>query len=83
MIRSEIEDKLIDIFKNNNLIEMTKKLDFDASLSNVYGIDSIKLIDIIVQCEEEFNIEFDLIDLDLNNFKSIRTFIETIERVCE
>lgn len=43
------------------------------------GIDSVLMIEIIMEFEEKFNIEFDLARLNYNTLKSIRSISEYIQ----
>ena len=49
----------------------------DAELTNDLGINSLELADLILLCEEKFNIVID--DEDLHTFITIRDVVEYLE----
>ena len=53
-------------------------IDYDNILTES-GIDSVLMIEIIIELEEKFNVEFDLTQLSYKTLKSIRTIAEYIE----
>ena len=49
----------------------------DAKLSTDLGINSIELADLVMICEEKFNIEID--DADLHNFVTVGDVVKYLE----
>ena len=49
----------------------------DAELTNDLGVNSLELADLILLCEEKFNIVID--DEDLHTFITIRDVVEYLE----
>lgn len=49
----------------------------DAKLSTDLGINSIELADLVMICEEKFNIEID--DSDLHNFVTVGDVVKYLE----
>lgn len=49
----------------------------DAKLSTDLGINSIELADLVMICEERFNIEID--DADLHNFVTVGDVVKYLE----
>lgn len=47
------------------------------------GIDSVKVIKLIIQIEERFKFEFDDEDLIIDNFKSLNTLADFLTRKLE
>lgn len=80
MNREEIIDIIVNFLVMRNIVDNTKSIDLDASLSKLYGIDSLGLVDIIIYCEESFGFEFDYTELDLNNFESINILVNLIDK---
>lgn len=56
------------------------KLDFDAVLLE-NGFDSVSVIDLIVNIEEQFDVEFESTDLNYKMIKSIRTISEYLQSI--
>ena len=56
------------------------KLNYDDVLLE-YGIDSVSMIEIIIELEERFNIEFDPSALNYKLFKSIASISKYIFRI--
>lgn len=71
-----IREKFIDLVEQS--LELNKEdIDFDADLVNELDIDSIDLLDFIMQVEDEFDIEFEEDELD--NIKTLNQMIEVLE----
>ena len=54
-------------------------IDTSASLMATYGVDSVSLLELVVGLEDEFDVEIDDDDFDVENFESVaalKTFIE-------
>lgn len=54
-----------------------KDITLDAKLSTDLGINSIELADLVMLCEEKFNIEIN--DVDIHNFVTIRDVVNYLE----
>lgn len=52
----------------------------DAELSSDLGINSIELADLVMLCEEKFNISID--DEDLNEFVTVGDVVDYLEKHC-
>ncbi|MDO4661826.1 MAG: phosphopantetheine-binding protein [Tissierellia bacterium] len=71
-----IREKIIDLVEQS--LELNKEdIDFDADLVNELDIDSIDLLDFIMQVEDEFDVEFEEDELD--NIKTLNQMIEVLE----
>ncbi len=79
MGRECLINKIVEFLVCKGILDISN-IDLDVSLSNVYGVDSVSLVEIIIYCEEEFGFEFDYSELDLSNFKSINTLADVIEK---
>lgn len=75
---TNIEEKIKKIItsrmKDQNKIE---KLTYDTPLLSL-GIDSILALSILVEMEEEFDIEIDDSDLNMDRIKDINSFAELV-----
>lgn len=71
----EIMDKIQQIIAS---YVKGRKIQYDDLLIE-NGIDSVLMIEIIMEFEEKFNIEFDLARLNYNTLKSIRSISEYIQ----
>ena len=54
-----------------------KDITLDAKLSTDLGINSIELADLVMVCDEKFNIEIN--DVDIHNFVTIRDVVNYLE----
>lgn len=59
------------------LVGKEKPISIEDHLTNDLGIDSMDLVDIIVEIEDTFSIIFD--DLELNDMETINDLVEKIE----
>lgn len=57
---SEIEVKLIDIYKKISNIDSENDVDINSEISREVGFDSLGMVDFIIQIEEGFDIQLDL-----------------------
>lgn len=76
---SILEELILYLKENNYLNENV--VDVNANLTDEYGIDSLTIVDIIVFCEEKFDVEFDFLDLDLNNFSTLSRIEFTVNNL--
>ncbi len=58
--------------------EKIRNLEYDTPLLSL-GIDSILALSILVEIEEEFNIEIDDSDLNMDKIRNISSFAELID----
>lgn len=79
MTRDEIVQRIIEIFNNNDIINCAIQLKEDMDLFD-NGLNSIGVIDIVVNLEEVFGFEFQDEDLPFDNFKSIKKIADIVER---
>jgi acyl carrier protein len=57
----------------------TSRVDMDAPLSKVYGINSITIIKLVVEVEKEFGIEIDQGEYPFETLKCLNDFVRIIE----
>lgn len=79
MDRNEIVQRIIEIFNNNDITDSTTKLNDTINLFD-HGLNSIGVIDIVVNLEEVFGFEFQDEDLPFDNFESIGKIADVVER---
>lgn len=74
-----MKEKLINIIcevkEDNSLVD---KISNSTDLLNEVNIDSLQLINIILKIEDEFDIQIDFDDFDMNSLKSIDYLCEYI-----
>jgi len=78
-MRKEIEEKLVEILKNNSKVENFEGRNLDEITFNELGVNSLNFIKIIVELEEAFDIEFEDEQINyglLNNIHDLITLIE-------
>ena len=77
---SKIYKKIEAIMINQGLIKKDDVIDREADLFEVYSINSIKAIQLLVELENNFDIIFEEDALLPYNYRNINTLIETIKR---
>lgn len=73
-IKEKIKQIITSRMKDPSKIE---KLAYDTPLLSL-GIDSILALSILVEIEEEFHIEIDDSDLNMDRIKDINSFVELV-----
>ena len=74
-----MKEKIIELIRNFCAIE--ENIDEKTKLSHL-SLDSLTFISIIVNLEDEFQIEFDIDDLNMKNWEEVQNIIETVEEKC-
>ncbi|MDR2933095.1 MAG: acyl carrier protein [Oscillospiraceae bacterium] len=77
MNRDAVMRKILDMTENNEEIKRTIT-DCDASLSEVYGFDSMLYIYLVVETEKTFGIEFEDINLSLDHIQTMNQFVDVV-----
>ncbi len=75
MERSEIYSRLL-AFINETFPHQGMELSGDTDLLNDWFVDSLGIIQTVVFFEEEFSIDMDGADVNVNNFYSINTLTD-------
>lgn len=70
-MKKEIREIVSNIMKDMLLVSIDE-IEDDSSLYSV-GIDSINVIEIVIELEEKLNIQFREDDLDMENFQTINS----------
>lgn len=55
----------------------------DANLMYDYNMDSIQIMNVIVQLEDEFDIEFEFDDLNIDNMLVFSKLVDMVNRMIE
>lgn len=71
-----IDDKVIKVVQQVSGTQ--ENLDRDVNL-NVYGLDSLSRVRLVVALEDEFNISFADKDLTQDNFSTVNSVIELMK----
>ncbi|HBB28972.1 MAG TPA: hypothetical protein DC000_06955 [Clostridiales bacterium] len=74
-VKKKIKKIIISRLKDE---EKIRTLEYDTSLLSL-GIDSILALSILVEIEEEFNIEIDDSDLNMDKIRNISSFADLID----
>ncbi|MFZ5351500.1 MAG: phosphopantetheine-binding protein [Bacillota bacterium] len=75
IIEEKIKSIIVSRLKDKEKIAM---LDYETPLLSL-GIDSILALSILVEIEEEFDIEINDTDLNMDKIRNIKAFAELIE----
>lgn len=75
----DIEEKLLEILKNNSKVENLEARDLNEITFNEIGVNSLNFIKIIVELEEAFDIEFDDEQINYGLLNNIHDLIVLIE----
>jgi len=55
----------------------------DANLMETRGVDSVQIFELVVGCEEAFEISFDEGDFDITAFQTVNAIAEVVARKLE
>jgi acyl carrier protein len=76
--KRDVEVKIREIIdKNCELTKRIQEIRIDDELQN-YGMDSLSVIRVIVEIEEDFEFEFNDEDLVIDNFKSVDKLVDYV-----
>ena len=57
------------------------KIDYDANLMYDYNMDSIQIMNVVVELENQFDIEFELEELDIENLVHFSRLVEQVQKL--
>jgi acyl carrier protein len=77
MDKQAIQEKVIDVIKENCQFNKDE-IELDADLRDNYGIDSLAIVNILVDLEDAFNITIDSGLLSYDSFSNTRKIIDYI-----
>lgn len=65
-------------------MSLVEKVDDNTRLIEDLGLDSIQIINLIMETEEKLDIEVDINSLDFSHLKTLRTFCDflSMDKVC-
>ncbi len=66
----EVKERVIEVIKRTAVFN-ADKVNENSSIKIDHGIDSIKLVEMIIDLEEEFDIEVDSAVLNFENFATV------------
>lgn len=73
-VKEKIKEIIVSRLKDE---EKIRTLEYDTPLLSL-GIDSILALSVLVEIEEEFNIEIDDSDLNMDKIRNISSFAELV-----
>ncbi len=77
---NEVYDKIIKIIVDNYVIPIEGgAINAETDLVNDLAFESIRLLELVVYLEEEFDIEFDDENLVMENFQTIHLITQAVE----
>lgn len=78
MDKDQIEKKLADLI--TEVMPAVEEVDYNALIEQEYGVNSVSIIRLIVETENEFNVKFTDYELALDNYA---TFMDLVDRTYE
>ncbi|KST91465.1 hypothetical protein KF134_1239 [Lactococcus lactis subsp. lactis] len=74
-----ISDRIVQqIIKNSQMSLKETDITSNGDLIDDLGLDSFSMVQLVVSLENEFNIEFELDELDFENFRKYKVLEERI-----
>ncbi len=81
MTANDIERRLKTMIVERLFLDVEpEELQTDASLMDVYGVDSVCLLELVVGLEDEFGIQIGDGDFNVKNFESVAALKEFVEQ---
>ena len=71
-----MKNKVIELIKDN--LALDEEVDIDTPLKSL-SLDSLSFINLIVQIEENYDIDFSFDELDIKKWNNVNDFIQTIK----
>ncbi len=79
MKKESINKQVINVVKN---ISGTDKVLIKHNLVDDVGMDSLRMVTLIVTIEEEFNIELNESDMNPYDLKTVSDIVKLVEKYC-
>ncbi|MUG45286.1 acyl carrier protein [Paenibacillus woosongensis] len=80
----QLLERVVDVIYNNFAVSISKQeVKYDMNLMDDLGLDSIKILELVVYLEEEFNVEFSDEELVVDNLRTIEVVSNTIKSLLE
>ena len=84
MTSNDIESRLKQMIVERLFLNVSpEELQTDASLMDVYGVDSVCLLELVVGLEEEFDIQIEDGDFNVANFESVAALEQFVRQRLE
>ena len=83
MNKEEINEVICTYIKKYIVEEENNILDCEKNLFTYYGVDSITIIELIMYLEEKYGVQFDLINLNLVELRSIDGISNNVKKMIE
>ena len=80
MDKKDVEAKVLQTVSNVMPEIDVENIDMSAELVVAYGVDSVSIIQLIVELEKEFNIEFDDTELALGLYYDMNDIVAAVMR---
>ncbi len=80
MDKKDVEAKVLQVVSNVMPEIDVENIDMSAELVIAYGVDSVSIIQLIVELEKEFNIEFDDTELALGLYYDMNDIVAAVTR---
>lgn len=71
-----MKNKVIELIKDN--LALDEEVDIDTPLKSL-SLDSLSFINLIIQIEETYDIDFSFDELDIKKWNIVNDFIQTIK----
>ena len=80
MNKRQVYDKINTIINENELLKKGNSINNDTNLFAEAGLDSIGIVELVVAIEEEFGFEFDESELEFDEFATIDSIANLIQK---
>lgn len=77
----QIEQRLVSIVEKDFDFKNKKSVSLDSELKDDLGLDSLSLTELVIACEDEFGIEIDIDESNVNKSARLRDLCEEIKRL--
>ena len=71
-----MKNRIMSIIRNACAIEEEVTIDSELKL---LSIDSLTFVSIVVELEDEFGVEFEIDELDVFNWKTVKDIVDSVE----
>lgn len=78
-MEERIEDRLKRMIVSRLFLKIAPEdIEEDKSLIDEYGVDSVSLLELVVGVEEEFGVQVDDDDFDVENFSTVSSLAQFV-----
>jgi len=83
-IPADLENRIKQILVERLFLEITpESLSSNESLTENHGVDSVRLFDMVVGLEEDFEISFEDEELTIDNFDTVSAIAQRVKQKME